>query len=147
MCLRHNAGRGQAVKQSCHPTPDAPFDHLMMDFTELSPCEGKKYCLVIVDMFSKCIEVFPTGKAHAAAVARMVLREIIPRWGISRKLTCDNGTHFVNNAIKQMSDYLGIDLCHIVPITVERENSTIKNKLNKVCEETGLNWVKALPRC
>lgn len=97
------------MKQSSHPTPEAPFDHLMMDFIELSPCEGKKYCLVIVDTFSKWIEVFPTGKADATAVAKMLLREIIPRWGIQRKLTCDNGKHFVNNAIKQMSDYLGIN--------------------------------------
>ncbi len=151
VCLRQNAGRDQAMKQSCHPAPDAPFDHLMMDFTELSPCEGKKYCLVIVDIFSKWTEVFPTGQADAAAVAKVLLREIIPRWGIPRKLTCDNGTHFVNNAIKQMSDYLGIDVrTHCAYHTqrgraVERENSTIKNKLNKVCEDTGLNWVKALP--
>lgn len=28
---------------------------------------------------------------------------------------------------------------------IERENCTIKTKLNKVGEETGLNWIKALP--
>ncbi|KAK3528206.1 hypothetical protein QTP86_025120 [Hemibagrus guttatus] len=29
---------------------------------ELIPSEGKKYCLVIVDMFSKWVEAFPTSK-------------------------------------------------------------------------------------
>lgn len=101
MSLRHDAGIGQAMQQSSHPTPNAPFVHLMMDFIELSPCKGKKYCLVIVDMFSMWIEVFPTAKADATAIAKVLLREILPRYGIPRKLSCDNGTHFVNNAIKQ----------------------------------------------
>ena len=30
---------------------------------ELTLSEGKKYCLVIVDMFSKWVEVFPVSKA------------------------------------------------------------------------------------
>jgi len=38
---------------AAHPTPDVPFKYLQMDFIELSPSEGKKYCLVMVDMFSR----------------------------------------------------------------------------------------------
>ena len=44
------------------------------------------------------------------AVANLLLQEIVPRHGIPMKLSCDDGTHFVNNAIKQMSDYFGFDL-------------------------------------
>lgn len=141
VCLRNNVGRGQKMKQTSHPTPDGPFDHLMMDFIELTPCEGKKYCLVIVDMFSKWIEIFPTGKADAEAVAKVLLREIIPRWGIPRKLTSDKGTHFVNKAIQQISEYLGLDLrnhCAYYPQSggaVERENGTIKSKLKFVMRQ------------
>jgi len=65
-----------------NPPPDRPFNHLMMDFIELTQCENKKYCLVIVDMFSKWIEVFPSSKQDAKAVAKALLKEIIPMWGI-----------------------------------------------------------------
>jgi hypothetical protein len=44
---------------SAHPTPEGPFEHIMMDFIELSPCQGYKYCPVIVDAFSKWVEAFP----------------------------------------------------------------------------------------
>ena len=86
--------RGQDIQ-----VPGQPFDHLQMDFIELTPCEGKKYCLVAVDMFSK---VFHTGKADASAVTKVLEREIIPPLGIPHEIHSDNGTHFVNNANNQL---------------------------------------------
>ena len=143
ICLTSNTTRGQDIQ-----APGQPFDHLQMDFIELTPCEGKKYCLVAVDMFSKWVEVFPTGKADASAVAKVLVREIIPPLGIPHNINSDNGTHFVNN---QLSTFLGINLkqhCTYHPESggaVERENGTIKNKLVKCCDDTGLSWIKALP--
>lgn len=68
-----------------------------MDFTEPTPCEGNKYCPGIVDMFSKWVEVFPTGKTDVSTVAKVLVREIM--MGNSTKIIgSDNGTH-VNNAI------------------------------------------------
>ena len=55
---------------------------------------------MIIDMFSKWIEVFPTGKAEAAAVVKALLTEIIPRWEIPRQFSSDRGTHFVNKVQK-----------------------------------------------
>ncbi len=71
--------------------------------------------------------------------------------GIPRKISSENGRHFVNDAIKQVGQFLGIDMrthCSYAPSSggaVERQNQTIKNKLAKCCEETGLTWLKALP--
>ena len=153
ICITHNAGRTVSVTaQAAHPPPTRPFEHLMMDFIELSPSTGKKrHCLVIVDMFSKWVEAFPTTKQTAGAVAKVLLQEIIPRWGIPARLSSDNGSHFVNQAIQEISMHLDIDLrthCAYHPQSagaVERENSTIKQKLAKCCEDTGLSWPNALP--
>ncbi|KAI3364835.1 hypothetical protein L3Q82_001028 [Scortum barcoo] len=148
----HNAGRPVKITpQAAHPPPTRPFEHLMMDSVELSPSEGKKYCLVIVDLWSKWVKVFPATKQTASVVAKALLQEIIPRWGIPTKSSSDNGTHFVNQAIQEVSAYLGIDLknhCAYHPASgsaVERENGTLKAKLTKTCEDTGLPWTKALP--
>ncbi|KAI3357156.1 hypothetical protein L3Q82_015459 [Scortum barcoo] len=148
----HNAGRPVRVtQQAAHPPPTRPFEHLMMDFVEVTPSEGKKQCVVIVDMWSKWVEAFPATKQTASVVAKALLQEIIPRWGIPTKLSSDNGTHFVNQAIQEVGAYLGIDLknhCAYHPASggaVERENGTLKAKLAKTCEDTGLPWTKALP--
>ena len=47
----HNAGGGVKMPLAAHPQPDRPFEYIMLDFTELSHCQGKKYCLVVVDVF------------------------------------------------------------------------------------------------
>ncbi len=57
----------------------------MMDFIELTPCGKQKHCLVMVDMWSKWVEAFPTSKQDSAAVAKALLTEIVPRWGIPEK--------------------------------------------------------------
>ena len=150
ICATNNAGRGIQMQQSAHPPPQKPFDHLQMDFIELTPSEGKKYCLVFVDMFSKWVEAFPTSKQDSAAVAKALIREIIPRWGIPGKISSDNGTPFVSAALKSVGEYFGIEMkqhCAYHPASggaVERENGTLKGKLAKCCEETGLTWTKAL---
>lgn len=54
VCVTQNAGisiKPQAA--ATHPPPIRPSQHLQMDFIELSPSEGKKHCLAIVDMWSK----------------------------------------------------------------------------------------------
>ncbi len=150
-CNTHNVARGIKTPLVSQPALAGPFEYLMMDFIELTPCGKQKHCLVMVDMWSKWVEAFPTLKQDSAAVAKALLTEIGPRWGIPRKISSDNGRHFVNDAIKQVGQFLGIDMrthCSYAPSSggaVERQNQTIKNKLAKCCEETGLTWLKALP--
>lgn len=59
-CIHHNVERGIQVPQVAHPIPLQPFEHLQMDFIELTPSKGIKYCLAMVDMYSKWVEAFPT---------------------------------------------------------------------------------------
>ena len=51
----------------------APFQYLQMDFIELTPSAGKRYSLIIVDIFSKWVEVFRTAKQDSTAVAKALL--------------------------------------------------------------------------
>lgn len=50
----------------------------MINFIELAPAEVKKYCLVMVDMWSKWVEAIPAKKASALVVAKVLVEEIIP---------------------------------------------------------------------
>ncbi|XP_058879804.1 protein NYNRIN-like [Acipenser ruthenus] len=151
ICMTNNVGRSMPMSVSAHPRPEGPFEHVMMDFIELTPCQGYKYCLVIIDAFSKWIEAFPCRHATAMAVAKSLMSEIIPRWGLPSKLTSDNGSHFVNSVVQNISESLQVDLrthCSYHPASgclVERANQTIKTKLTKLMAETWLSWVTVLP--
>lgn len=76
ICNTHNVAKGIKMSQVSQLTLTGPFEYLQMDFIEWSPCEGKKYCLVLVDMWSKWVEAFPTSKQDAAAVAKALLTEM-----------------------------------------------------------------------
>ncbi|XP_055370461.1 uncharacterized protein LOC129605103 isoform X2 [Betta splendens] len=109
-CAQHNPGKTTAKPLAAHPPPEQAFDHLMLDFIELTPAEGKKYCLVIVDMWSKWVEAFPAKHANSHAVTKALLTEIIPRWGIPSKISSDNGSHFANQALEEVGKFLNIDI-------------------------------------
>lgn len=151
ICTTNNVGKGQTMKTVGHPSPDKPFSHVMIDYIQLTPSEGKKYCVVAVDMFSKWVEAMPTKHPDNKGVAKLLLQEIVPRWGIPGKISSDNGSHYVNQAISAIEEYLGVSWKHHCSFhpessgAIERENQTLKAKLSKICEETNLSWTKALP--
>ncbi|KAI3356357.1 hypothetical protein L3Q82_017588 [Scortum barcoo] len=79
---------------------------------------------------SKWVKAFPATKQTASVVA--FLQEIIPRWGIPTKLSSNNGTHFVNQAIQEVSAYLGMIL--------KKSDADPTQQLSKLHSDTGACW-------
>ncbi|XP_013883485.1 uncharacterized protein LOC106532045 [Austrofundulus limnaeus] len=150
VCIKHNPQGNMRPKRGVFPKPSYPFQTMYMDFIELNQSGPYKYCLVMVDAFSKWVEIVPTAKPDAISVAKAICKNIIPYHGIPETLYSDNGTHFVNDIIKNMADHLQITLknhCAYHPQSaglVERMNGTIKSRLKKCMEETGRPWPDCL---
>ncbi|XP_034074068.1 protein NYNRIN-like [Gymnodraco acuticeps] len=150
VCCRHNAQGNERPQRGKFPPPTYPFQHMHMDFIELTPCQGYKYCLVMICPFSKWVEIFPAKHADAITVAKALCKTIIPNRGIPEKLYSDNGSHFVNQVITKLSEHMGITLknhCAYHPQSaglVERTNGTVKLRLRKTMEETGRPWVECV---
>ena len=149
-CAKHNSQGHIKPRRGAFPTQPYPFHTIHMDFIELSTCQQYKYCLVIIDAFSKWVEIIPTKHPDAITVAKALCKRIIPTFGIPQIIRSDNGSHFVNDVVKKMSTCLKMDLkhhCSYHPQSaglVERNNGTIKSKLRKCVEETGRPWVECL---
>lgn len=58
------------------------FKNIQVDFTEMPPVQGYKHLLVIVDHLIHWVEAFPTKTETTQTVARIILEEIIPRYGL-----------------------------------------------------------------
>ena len=78
-------------------------------------------------------------------------KELIPRYGVPRFIRSDNGAHFKNTHLREVEAALGHTTqvwLSIPPQSqglVERANQTLKTKIAKVCADTKMTWVGALP--
>lgn len=133
-----------------HPPATYPFQKLQIGYAEMPKTVGFMYMLVTVDRLSGGVEAFPTRKSDSKAVVKPLLKEIIPRYGVSEVTDSDRAAHFTSALLVQIYRSLGIRMQLHTPYhpessgQVERMNRTIKEKLVKVCRQTGLKWPEAL---
>uniref|UniRef100_UPI00398F01E9 protein NYNRIN-like n=1 Tax=Pristiophorus japonicus TaxID=55135 RepID=UPI00398F01E9 len=86
VCQQHNPGKGVPCDWGKTPLPEGPFETLQLDYIELQKVQCYKYVLVIVDVFSRWIEAYPTLDNKAQTVVKVLIREIVPRYGIPARL-------------------------------------------------------------
>ena len=152
ICLKNNIRRGVVTPPGYIPTPRGPMRELVIDYVDMiTPIEGKRYMLVVVDRFSRWVEACPTKRKDAQSVAKFLCREVLPRFGLPDRISSDNGREFVDKTVKLILQKLGIKqrlgaVYHPQSQGIcERMNGVIKNRLAKICQHTGLNWIAALP--
>ena len=56
------------------PKPTFPFQTIHMDFTELTQSGPCKHCLVLIDTFSKWVEIAPAKAADTLKVAKAICK-------------------------------------------------------------------------
>lgn len=96
VCAAHNQGKPGRTKL-CRPNaPKGPWEALQMDFIGPFPSAkgGYRYCLVVIDKFSKWGDVIPTRNNSARTVARVLANQIIPLFGAPLQIESDQGSHF-----------------------------------------------------
>ncbi|RMC20715.1 hypothetical protein DUI87_01567 [Hirundo rustica rustica] len=107
-CQRINRSRTRQVSPGGRPLAYRPFGRIQVDFTELPKIGKHRYLLVIVDQLTHWVEAFPSPRATTQVVAKKLLEEIIPRYGIADSIDSDQGTHFTSKIIKHLANALGI---------------------------------------
>lgn len=100
-CRQHNARQGPAVPPGIQAYGAAPFEDLQVDFTEMPQCGGNKCLLVLVCTYSGWVEVHPTRTEKAREVTRVLLRDLIPRFGLRLRIGSDNGPAFVADLVQK----------------------------------------------
>ncbi|XP_067841274.1 protein NYNRIN-like [Heptranchias perlo] len=112
---------------------------------------GYKYCLVLVDMFTKWVEAFPCRTATALSTARILVREVVSRWGLPQYVESNQGSHFTGQVMQNNLMILGIEgkwhVAHNPQSSgiVERMNRTLKERLRKETVDSPRKWVEVLP--
>ena len=108
-CRMMRPGKGQHA--GVRYREERPGHHWEIDFTEVRPGKyGYRYLLVLVDTFSRWMEAYPTKKETVVVVAKKLLEEIIPRFGLLVSIGSDNGPAFVSKIVQGLASALGTKL-------------------------------------
>lgn len=101
--------------------------------------------------FSGWPEAFPCRTKKAREVVKLLLKEIIPRFGVPVGMSSDRGRRFVADVVRRISEIWGIKWDLRTPRRpqsrgkIERMNQTLKRQVSKICQEASLKWPQALP--
>ena len=150
-CLKNNPKVKHLVKFGNISKGCVPGQSWQIGFSELPGKGGYRYLLVLTDTYSGWPEAFPCRTNKAQEVTKILLREIISRFGVPEMISSDRGPHFVSQVVKLVSKLLEINWkLHTAyrpqaSGQVEKMNHLVKTQLSKICQETNLRWDQVLP--
>ena len=136
------------------PQPvDDVFGRWQMDILSGLPTTKDKYkhILVLVDSYSKWVELFPLRTQEATEVASVLFTEIISRYGAPRAILSDRGQTFMSKLVKALSELFEIKRSFTSPYhpmtngMTECKNSYILQALRAYCKGQQDDWPEILP--
>ena len=130
-----------------------PMERLAIDILGELPQtnKGNKYILVISDYFTKWTEALPMPNMEACTVAKILVEDILCRFGIPQKIHSDQGRQFESKLFQEMCKMLGIDKTRTTPYhpqsdgMVERFNRTLATMLSAYVDSNQKDWDDQLP--
>lgn len=124
-----------------------PFEKIAADLTELPLShKGNRYILVVMDYFTKYMDLFALPDQKATTVAKCLFEDYISRHGVPLSLHTDQGRQFDSDLVKELCTHLGIHKTRTTAYhpmcdgMVERANRSIKDQLAKFLYTKGGEW-------
>jgi len=122
--------------------------------------QGNKYVLVVTDLFSKWTEAFPSKWTEAfplkstdsETLAKVLINEVICRYGMPSSLHSDQGANLTSSLISSLCQNLGITQTRTTAYhpqgngQVERFNRTLEAMLAKTVSEHQQDWDQHIPK-
>jgi len=107
-----------------------PMDRLNIDsIGPLPPDEhGNEYILVIIDVFSRFVELYPLPDLTAKSTAPAIIQHI-GRYGQPDEILTDNGSQFRNELMTELMRLMDIE--HVTIMAYSHEENSIVERANK----------------
>ena len=142
------SGGSKPVKPPLHPIPvQKPFQVVGVDIMELPVTNsGNRYVLVFQDYLTKWSMVYPIPDQKSQRIAKILVNEIIPFFGVPESLLSDRGTNLLSNLMLGLCDLFGVKKLNTTAYhpqcngMVERFNRTLKSLLRKHAARFGPQW-------
>lgn len=111
----------------------------------------KRFLLVIVDYFTRWVELFPMANTTSIEIAQILINEVFTRYGIPQYILTDNGPQFISNSFQETCRALGIErklTANYHPQTnmTERVNRTLKPMIAIFAQQKPHSWDKEIQK-
>lgn len=148
-CQRCKVQRHTKSPPGTFLTPDGRFEHVHIDIIGPLPAvQGYKYCLTMIDRFTRWLEAIPLQNITADTVAKAFYTGWVSRFGTPAIITTDQGRQFESSLFNKLTSWLGAKHTRTTPYhpcangLIERQHRTLKAAIKCRSEE---NWLEALP--
>ncbi len=130
-----------------------PFEMVAVDVVGPLPVSqnGNKYILVFSDYLTRYPEAFPLKDYTTESIAKILVNEVVLRYGFPAKLLSDRGTSFLSKVAQCVYKLLNVEKINTTsyhPQTdglVERFNKTLVDMLSKLVNDNTDNWDELIP--
>ena len=130
------------------------WDEISVDYIEnLTPDEqGNNMIVVIIDSFSRFIDLYPTDSTKAGGAAQALLN-FVGKYATPRRFKTDNGSQFKSTLIKELLERLGSGH-HLTQAHSKQENAIVERANKEVLrhlrnlifeDRVGSKWSAYLP--
>jgi hypothetical protein len=123
------------IKPVIHTLPFTTSAYSPMEFLNVDSIgplppdqDGNTYIIVIIDRFSRWIELIPAKDATSFSAATALLQHT-GRFGAPSHLLSDGGSQYVNELIKELITLIGVE--HEVTLAYSKEENSIVERSNK----------------
>ncbi len=128
-----------------------PWEMLGIDLMGPLPrsTKGNTQLLVIVDYYSRWVELFPLRKATAEVIGQILIREIFTRWGTPDYLLSDRGSQFISHVLQAVCEKWQVvqkltTAYHPQTNLTERVNRTLKPMMASYVSDQHKKWDRYL---
>jgi transposase InsO family protein len=107
-----------------------PFSRISLDSIGPLPesKEGYKFILVVIDCFTRIIELYPCKSTEAEEAAHHLV-DYISRYGIPDQILSDRGSQFINSIYATLIERMGTE--HIQSLANSKQETAIVERANK----------------
>jgi len=146
ICQKQNEALEKLYTEPFVGSTYAPMERIQIDHVGPLPEDayGNKHILVIVDTFSRWVEMYAVKDVSSYTTA-WHLCDYIFRYGPPKEVHSDHGAAFIEQTYNDIANITGMKVVHPRPgdkertAIVERENKEVRRHLNAIMNELFMN--------